>query len=400
MPWLLIAVGAALLALIRPQSPNGATQSGSTSSPTVTSNQAQPSSPSWFVPPLGSIYPTNRPTAPVIGTVTRPVSEGPTEGQQTLGFVKQVVGYVKTAVYATMEALKAAGVAIGETVGQAVPIVSSVIGIGFGAAGIAEGSKDENLSESTSFISAVPAVGIVGLAISIPRLFEGIAAAQHDKKRAHDIKFQYTQAILDVKGWLPKAMQLSDRLDDWRLLPRITAEGRAKWMRETNVAAVSFLNTWITALIVDLDHIRYGETFGEKQVIPGRDTSQMEAIFQKGVTDGFILYLATRDYFARTGGGLGLPSLAPAWRSPLYAMAGEAGLNMTDYPGVIPLTPVHAHADEDTAAPRIAAIDQLGTLASTTYAESVAQGGSEADAVQVATLADAAAYQAFTSGGS
>lgn len=324
MPWLLIAAGAIILGLFSKKTNTPPTDSTSSQGNAPVSNGG------LFVPlsaPSLLTQYTNRPTGRLVGGFTEKLPEGPSGGDKALALAKTIVGGLKTAVSLIANIASQAGVAVASSVSSAIPVVGAVIGIGTGAAGLAQGSKDEGLSEATSFVGALPGVGLVGLAVTIPRLFEGIADAQHLRREIRDAKHDQAKSASDLTFWSPKAAAVSAMLDEWYTLPRYSdVKGIAT---SINAACVDLLNAFPQTISVAIDHIRLGEHVGSEGValVPGRDTTQLETLFSKAAIDCVILQMATADLLSR----LKAPYRTSQYMTGDYVIAGTA--DFAGYPG-------------------------------------------------------------------
>lgn len=322
LPWLVISAAALLLGLatkntgVQPASsavtpfPGGGTHTTAPSAP-ITSQVNTASLP----PTLGLFVPitspTNRPEGRLVGGITTEPNEPVSDADRAVAMAKQIVSYLKTAVSATLQVVaqvgSAAAQAVGAAVGSVVPLVGAVVGLGFLGADAATGEKSGDelaLQGGMAVLSATP-LGLVTLGITIPKAFESIAAAKHARQREIDARHEQEKSARDLVSWTPRAVELSERLDEWYLLPRLSEAHQIAWITDVNSQAKDLIQSYPQTISVAIDHIRLGEAGrGASEgiiLVPGRDVTQLEQVYGRALIDAFLLQMATADFLSRKG---------------------------------------------------------------------------------------------------
>lgn len=308
------------------------------------------------VPPLAYVPPiyTNHPAGKLLG-VFEVGPTGPSEEFKALAVTKQAIGLAKTAVNVTVQAAQAAGVVIGEAVSQAIPLVNTVVGaamagLSFAQAGQAKTKEQKGNLEfqgTTSAFSAIPVVGVVTVAITIPKLFESIADAKIARQRIVAAKHDQAKSYSDVGSWLPRGVNASDRLDEWYLLPRLTDAAQITWATQANKDSEAYVSAFPQTVSVAMDHLRYGEMGrGASEgivLVPPRDVKKLEEVLATALQDAFILNMATADFLNRKGRpykismfeqGSYLPQQTASWAG--FTDTSASGFVSPNYFGVVP----------------------------------------------------------------
>lgn len=457
MPWLVIgAVGLLLGVFARPRTkaPTGApsapvttsivgnivaplltvfggiapTNAPITSPPPATNPLPVSPYPSWsFLP---TVF-TNRATGPVIGPASPILSSAPSGTSKDIGTAREGIGY----------AGKAASAA--STIGVInVPGLGSILGAITGALGLAQAATMDpktglasqqqeslQLSSGVSLVTAaataaalavsVAASALTGLLLLPITVFfsaSSINDANSAKIRAMKEIRDYKQAVKFMKDFGAFVVSMSDRLDELHLLPRASVASRIKWCKDNYYNSIDALNKSVV-LVWAWSHIENGE---QMVGIQGRDVSVLKGMVTKGTQDAFLVMLFCQDYLARMGQPLPTPpgtpliqatkNVQPIGLNPAYLpltgfWAETCGASPKDnYPGMVPGAHVSAHGPENdqlslsdvqAAAPNAT----VGLIGQTQYQLAKDAGASDADALQVAAMAQQTAYEAFTSGG-